>query len=128
VNRNDEQYAKISDTIYMSLMFGGLGFGLATMHKPSLDLPYLFIGVPCIILGALKIIRWNIYYDHRISNVNWIIMFLVLVFLWATVLLFITPLNGYVQGIFSLSNVITIILLIILFISKRKELHNHINK
>ena len=126
MNNKDAPYAKILDSADAGLISGGLGLGLAAINKPSLELPYLFIGMSSIILGVVIIIRWSIYYAHRISILKWLTIISVVDFLMSTVLFFKTSLNVHVQEriIFYLLNAITLILLIIVFVKKRNKLNN----
>lgn len=123
MNRKEEQYAKLSDTIYVSLMCGGLGSELSMIETPSFGLGYLILGLPFIIIGAFRVINWDIYYDHRISTLKWLMILLGFDLLAATVLFcFVTPMNIPGKNIFYLINVITIILLLILSFRKRNKL------
>lgn len=131
MNNKEKQYAKISDQMSASLLLNcGLGLELAMINKPSLELPYLFIGVPCIIIGAAIIISWRTYYDHRISMLKWQTIILVFAFLVSTILFFKTSMNVHEQErvTFYLLNAIIIILLIIIFLIKRNNLRGCINK
>lgn len=129
MNRKDEQYAKLSDTIYVGLLGGGLGLELSMIKNPSLGLGYLILGMPLIIIGVFRIISWDIYYDHRISALKWLMILLVFDFLVATFLFFlVTTLNIPEKSIFYLINVITIVLLLIISIKKRNKLHDYVNK
>jgi hypothetical protein len=126
VNNEDAQFTKISDSSYAGLLSAGLSLGLAAINKPSLELPHLFIGMPCIILGLVIIIRWNIFYEYRISILKWLTIISVFDFLIATVLFFKTSLKVHVEEriVYYLLNVITITLLIIVFTKKRYMLNN----
>lgn len=126
MNNKDALDAKISDLLETGLISGGLGIGLAAINKPSLESSYLFLGMPCIILGVVIILRWKIYYAHRMSILKWLTIISVVDFLVSTVLFFKTPLNVHVQEriIFYLLNTIILILLIIVFVKKRNKLNN----
>jgi ABC-type uncharacterized transport system permease subunit len=118
VNKKDAQYTKISDSIFGGLLFGGLALYLLMIKNTSIWLGYLIMGTPCIIIGALKMLNCNIYYDHRISNLKWMLILLMLDFLVATVLFLVIAPNIQKKGVPYLLTTTTIIILIIIFIKK----------
>ena len=65
------QYQKIWDTFYGSgLIFSGLGILLVAISNPSMWIEDLSIGIPCVIIGAIRVMSWNKCYEHRITMLN----------------------------------------------------------
>jgi hypothetical protein len=122
MNKREEQYTKIWDSLTVGLLFLGLSSELSMIINPSLALEYLILGMPCIIIGLVIIIRWDTYYGYRISTLMWLTIFLVVYFIVATIFFLLEPQNIQGKMGFYLLDVITIILLIIIFVKKRNQL------
>lgn len=114
---------KIWDTFYGSgLIFSGLGILLVAILNPSMWIENLSIGIPCVIIGAIRVMSWKKYYDYRITMLNSNMRLIVCIFLISTAF-FLIPFE-YIQEkvrLYLLSTII-MILLIVISVEKRNQL------
>ena len=118
------QYQKIRDASYSSVIFLGLGSLSAEIFGASLHLETLTLAIPLVIIGAIVVISWNKYYDHRIAILESYLKLIVFFFLVDTAL-FLIPF-GRIQekiGAYLLDTFVTISLFVI-FVRKRNQLNN----